>query len=343
MLEIIIRSLTNILESLFSEIPNDLLSETWCQKLSHLAENFPSDISQGIIFESLLNSSEAKTDLTFRIEKNKLYELSQKSTYAPYNDLFLHPDWLSLRKLFKYLSEDNLANQFTDFIWLEFDISENMPEIPRPLTYVYITDDFYQDQKLNFGWVDPLLSILTEESISEQTRENIHFCYEQLFSNMKLDYFGYMPNRQKDLFRLCVSGLNPEEACEYLSRLGMEYLLNDFESMLKDFPAYFDCFRLHLDVGKSILPKVGLEHYFCKRFDDQEKWLPALDYLENHYPVVKSKTQSLRHFWKKYRTILIQEFFNYTTFRFVHHVKLVYEKDKDPLIKGYFGYANLPN
>ncbi|MDH5682486.1 MAG: hypothetical protein OEZ36_12925, partial [Spirochaetota bacterium] len=61
------------------------------------------------------------------------------------------------------------------------------------------------------------------------------------------------------------------------------------------------------------------------------------------YPVVKSKTQSLRHFWKKYRTILIQEFFNYTTFRFVHHVKLVYEKDKDPLIKGYFGYANLPN
>ncbi|MDH5682338.1 MAG: hypothetical protein OEZ36_12160 [Spirochaetota bacterium] len=341
-LETIIRSFENILESLCGSIPKALISESWYQKMAFLARQFPSDISQAVIFESLLSSSEPKTDWTFVIDQKKLPELIQNTAYPPYDNLFNYPHWQSLRKLFQHLSGDKLASKYTDYTWLEFDIFQDMPGIPQPLIYVHITEGFYQEQNQSLAWVDPLLSVLADDNVSEDIRENIHFCFDQLFNDLQLDYIGYMPNRQKDLFRLCVSGLTVEEAYEYLWRLDLGGLVNELKAMIKDFPDYFDCFRLHVDVGKTFAPKVGLEHYFCDRFNDQEKWLPALDYLDEHFPVDKGKTKSLRYFWKKYRTFLIQEYFNYTTFRYVHHVKLVYEQDKEPLIKGYFGYTHLP-
>ncbi|MCP4137722.1 MAG: hypothetical protein GY754_42555 [bacterium] len=339
------RTLENVIRDLSGYVPEQVLSKAWLESIYDISKNFVPDIGPRYIFESKLNVPEPVTDFAFTVERNMRDRILHGSGNPPegFRQLFEIPVWNAIRQFFtEWAIKNSEADRYVDYTWFEFDITKNMPSIPEPLFFVHFTDEMYLEKKPNYNRIFKLLSILSGNTMKQEIFDTIEFCFAKLFNTVKINYFGYMPTRNKNLVRLCLIDLSEQEMYEYLGAIGLGQAAEVLKETVEELTGKFDSVRLHLDIGEGIEPKIGIELHFDKPFTNQDKWTPIFEYLVENNLALKDKCDSFINWKRVSREKHIPEFDNYYTYRYLYYLKAVYRPEEPLEVKAYFGFFNMP-
>lgn len=102
--------------------------------------------------------------------------------------------------------------------------------------------------------------------------------------------------RKSDLARICIRNISPEATLEYLTALNWQGSIDGLKQTLEQLSTYADRIDLDIDVGESILPKIGLECYLEKQPKFNPKWQLFLDYLVEAGFCTEQKRASLLNY-----------------------------------------------
>ena len=135
-------NLAEVLNTLSHYIPQDLISNRWIEKLIHITNDLPGQISDSFGFESILNNSLASVDFALSIAKTDIGLITGSHPHISLpKEYFKVPYW---KRLINFLSQVEAKNtelfQSVNNIWLEYDLEKEINEIPVVFRWKYGLD-----------------------------------------------------------------------------------------------------------------------------------------------------------------------------------------------------------
>ncbi|OHD10415.1 MAG: hypothetical protein A2Y34_01155 [Spirochaetes bacterium GWC1_27_15] len=330
------RNLATITETLFNYVPKDLIAPINQEKIQKILRLFPSKISDFIIFESRLAFEEAITDVALQVNsKNKeLYEQIS--------------NWDKVNALFDKWNNNSVINKYMENIWLEFDIHEGLnefliPSIIFPEFYdnLLINDLFYKEYDI---FINSILKILERKLLTEKQMINFDNCFTNLDKNIKLYTIGIPVIRESKSIRVCFFTKNEDTIYDYLKRIGLKKRISDIKRVLNKLEKFCDHFILHLDIEDSIMDKICVEFSFFNLtniYSLKEKWQSLLEFFVENKMCITEKKDALLNWLGESREIFNPEINDSIMKRFILEVKVVFETNKQPIVKGYFGIKKI--
>lgn len=343
------RSLKDILKHLLVYIPDDLLSQKWYNPILYIADKFLPGITSKIGFETVLTSSEPKTDLLIQIANSTQWKIFTELLYENRNNtLFKASTWKALQNFTQvYTSNNRQLASLLDSMWLEFDVHSYEDKPVIPFIYFHFADSVSKKGDTNdYGTVFDTLSLFNKKTYSLKVWKNIEHCLSLLFNEMVLNYYGIMPSRNPEVVRICIKGVIKNELFQFLVNIFSMDDLEEFRQLISPFVNSFNKFWLHLNISEIINPIIGIELYPDEEDIDimvyQEIWKKKFEAINSNKNIVRKKLEGLLGFIGTSREIFIPEISSAVTFRYFNHFKIVY-KPSDPItIKGYFGFKFIP-
>jgi hypothetical protein len=125
------------------------------------------------------------------------------------------------------------------------------------------------------------LALLWGEPLAPAVRERVVACLEALPPGARVSAVGAMFSRRFDGVRLCFHGLGRDTLPDYLSRIGWPGERAEVEALLAGVADRVERLVLCLDVGASVLPKVGVECHQAESLQepDATRWSLLLERL----------------------------------------------------------------
>jgi len=158
-------------------------------------------------------------------------------------------------------------------VWLEFDLDRPVAGLPIPSVCTRLPRGSDQD------WiVESLLPALYGERLSAARTGLVRRCHGEIPEEGILLYVFGLLSRPENPVRMEIYGLDPAGALAYLNRVAPQSV----PSLAEIAPLFEGIERPHLsfDIGREILPRVGLEGSFARQ--REPRWTELLARLVTH-------------------------------------------------------------
>jgi hypothetical protein len=266
-------------------IHHQLISPDSLAHIATIAKIFPANVTSFLIFECRLGESQPRADFLLSVaasEGGREILAGRNSAIDLPETLLTNPVWNRIRIFCtNWADPASTLYEQTHSIWLEFDVVEPPTQIPVPSIFFgpkYIELDNSSPTKLGmaanpYQWVvETALRILFGKPISSSFKRKLFDCFDLLPAGACIFHIGAMLARQVDTVRVCITDIPADKLLDYLSRLGWTGSISKLEAFVSELSSWVDRVDLDLDVGDTILPKIGLECYFNRQPQFEPKW-----------------------------------------------------------------------
>lgn len=354
------QTLDNYFELLQPYINPTLISPEYVSAIRRLAGKFPTFVANVFGFESRLSSTEQRTDFALNMTSKGCELFAQNRFYKSLSEISCQETkWNQISDFFQEWGKTN-ESPFADAncVWLEFDVDRLSPEqlVPGVILFGYWLE--HNESKMvvhrPLEWLTgTALPILRGAPLPDYLVRNFLHCIDLA---MPATYFqvGTMLSRKIDVLRLCIFNITGDEIINYLSRIGRKDSIKEIEQAISDFSGLVDSLCLHVDVGKTIYPRIGLEllynnlHPWKRQPQKETRWFQLFDKLVARGLCTPQKREALL-IWPGYEPIgqssqeqQINSMSNGLLLRGLQHIKLVFSPNQLPEAKAYFGAAFNP-
>jgi len=333
-----------------SRIPKELISSQCFEEIKNLSGNFSGNLTSFFGFECRLGESEARADWAFAVsgmgkDRHVLAGLLQNGDLP--RQFLQQPEWRHVNDFAaEWANLNSILYKRIKCVWLEFDISTSMPEIPIPCVFfgpAKPPEGISPDDTSQYGWLTKnALPLLKGRSLSKMVERKLLNCIRHIPKNASLFQVGIVLSRSKNGVRLYINRLYPQQIISYLKTIGWSDETGEFESLIEEISDKADRFVLSFDVCKdSIGPRIGIECSFTSNLYQQEtRWNTLLNYLVEKglclpekrdallsYPGMENEENFSGGIMKPLISVStnIDNFASSTIVRYINHIKIVYK------------------
>lgn len=241
-----------------------------------------------------------------------------------------------------------LARQIHN-LWLEFDVAAQVPDVTTPNCFFGLCLRAGEAG----GWINgTALPLLRGEPLPALVEQKLLTAFEVLPEGAYVFQIGLMLARPVEAVRLCIRDIAPAQIPAYLSRLGWPGEVDHLAELITMLSQRVDRIDLDLDVGATILPKIGLECYFNHQAQPkfEPRWQAFLDLLVDQGLCQPAKREGLLAYpgyireranaalWPPHlrpTSSFLGERYEGIFFKGLHHIKIVYQPEKPLEAKAY--------
>ncbi len=372
MISVLENSLTDYLKLVKPYISPQLISpENW-YNINRLSQIFPRAITSFFGFECHLGVKEAHGDFLICADAaeagRKILAGDNYSITLP-SFLMEHSVWSNIRD-FSSNWDTHTSPMYEKVrnVWLEFDMDRSGASIPIPSCFfgpepIYSNPDQPPQNSLVKGedshphqWVSKTaLKLLLGKELPYKVERQLFNCFDLLPTETYVFQIGVMLARKSDLVRICIRNISPEQILDYLTKINWSGCVSKLKAILTKLSSLVERIDLDIDVGESILPKIGLECYLSKQPKYEPRWQLFLDYLVETGLCIPEKRDTLLAYPGYIRERSNRELLPSTLlklskflgseyervfFRGLHHIKVVYQPEKPLEAKAYLSVSH---
>lgn len=351
-------SLADYLTAIQSNIPNALVSAENLSYIHNLLKLLPAELSSLFGFECRLAKNENTVDFLLCTRHSQVGAQILNGTHPQIKlpeKLLTNSVWQRIHTFADHWTQANsLLGEKVDNICLEFDIDQEIPDIPVPSFFIGTKNTLQETSQPNqyYQWVDEsVLALMLEKQLAADVKSKLLECVTNVPNGGRIFHIGLMLARTSNSVRLCLTGLSGTEILVYLYSIGWQDLSGNFAKIMDKISNFVDRLALDIDVSQTVNCKIGLECYFdaLTLTGENYKMNQFLDWLVENGLCTPDKSDALKK-WRGYNTKNSQEFwpqhllatsellkrnFASTIIRDVNHIKLVYSPSSPLQAKGY--------
>ena len=334
-----------------------LVSSDNFKEIISMAKHFPGNLTSFLGFECRLGVSNARTDWAFAISSvgrdRHVFVNLLNDGYIP--DQFLQQSaWRHLIDFANAWVDPNSVLRYTiKCFWLEFDMPEQLPEVPIPSIF-FGPEKIPKAKKVNdfsnYEWLlTAALPILKGHRLKKIVENKIKKCIQNLPENASLFQVGTLLSRSSDDVRLYINHCNPKQILSYLTTIGWKDKTGEFTKLINELENKVERFVLSFDItDKGIGPRIGIELSFTSNeFFNETQWNQLLDYLVEKGWCLPEKRDALLSYQSaenfsggimKPLTSASQhldDLIHSKIVRYINHIKIVYQPGKEIEAKAY--------
>lgn len=261
-------SMADYLKIVIPHLHPDLVAPTALSQIQPLAKILPSSSLAG--FECRLGPDRSGVDFQIR--------LPCLDSILPESFLTV-PAWQFLQDFYQnWASPSSSLHQEIENVGLEFDVNEQLPQVPIPCIFLKFDREIVIDAERLMK-----MAKLLKPSISPLLESNLQFCVDSLPAGATISHLGTMLSRSVNAVRVNVKGISPDRLSDYLRQIGWSDPTNTFSTLTSNLSQFVDSILLSFDVSDTVLPRIGLECFLnnqpYEEPQDRPRWQLFLDYL----------------------------------------------------------------
>ncbi len=201
-----------------------MISDNNLVKIKKLSDKLSDEITSFLIFESRLNSYEAKSDFCFAVSSNNgereiLYDSIKNKRLPP---TFLEKtEWKQLGNFTeKWVNPKSMLYDSIIGLWFEFDTASNISDNPAPSIFIqpktdhFITGEITAQHKL---LTKTALPLLLGKPLSSEVEKKVTECIKKLPLEASLFQVGTMLSRKNPEIRIVIKRMKAEEIIPLLT------------------------------------------------------------------------------------------------------------------------------
>jgi len=252
-------SLSDYIKVIENTVNKNLISPVYLSIIKNITDIFPPQITSMFGFECRLDNNKAEADFAFSIQPDmaemlRIIDFEEK--FWPENII-----WSRVSNLVNSLDEPEFKD-IISILWLEFDMKENVKEIPLP--GVFISFEKYlrknrvklsKEDKIKkcFSVSEKVLSSLRGKAFFEKIKPAFIKLLRLLPERAMLFQAGTMLSRPGEFIRICITNITPEEIIHILKEMDWPGSMEELYEILKKLLTFGDILVLALDLGETVL------------------------------------------------------------------------------------------
>jgi hypothetical protein len=238
------------------QVAQTLVSSENLECIRGVASHFPIKVASYFGFETKLSSDQPSSDFAFNLSNDGLAWMSR--TDSP---------WPHIRQFCTLWGESGQpAYSDGSAVWLEFDVSDGPRERLEPSLFFALRDSQSSIQSV-WGkssrapeWIcQTLIPTAWGYPLSPSLERNLLHTVEVCPERVNFLQIGLMLSRNIQALRLCIFGITPQEVFPFLHRAGWCGEASRLAQVLERYSSLADSLCLHLNIGESIFPTLGVE------------------------------------------------------------------------------------
>ena len=342
-------SIADTIDQIAPRLPSALVSSTALAAVRRVAASLPATLTQWIDLECRLQSGSPQVDLSIRVDAVQARALARvarrpaRAAHAPDGSRTSAAAWQRVAAMAAAWDAATAAGD-VEGLWLEFDLREDAAPLPR----MFI--DFARNRWTPHESAARVRAVLAPHVSGAWMRDAIARCVDRLPSDVELRYVGLPADDEIRVIRLCLLARDERHALECLTAVRWP---GDIEPVRR----LCDRWRrsrgadhtngaiLHLDVTPSAAPadRIGLECPFRRRPQVKGVLTDAafLDELVACGACSAAKRDALMRWAGCELASLPHALSPRLLLRRISHVKVVFDRDRDPEAKAYLCAAHL--
>jgi hypothetical protein len=331
-------------------VPLQLVSARRLSRITEIAATLPPSSNFG--FECELGSRAAEADFLVAVipsDGSRSAWAGARALAAEPDVTRSHPTWKRIRGFFDGWSRSAAGFEPVYDTWLEFDLDDQGSGVPTPSFFFgfdHLRSENYPAE------ARALLDLILERSLPRGASDRLRACWDALPQKAHIFQVGVMLARPTNAVRLCVQRLAPDQIIPYLARVGWPGSAGELRRLIDEIAGFVDGIGLDIDVGETVLPKIGLECSINDGAAGRAKLRALLEHLTTRGHCVPEKGAALlqwlgyctersdRERWpahllkaSKDRGDDVMSAFGRT----LSHVKVTYQDDARSVAKAYLG------
>ncbi len=271
-------SMHDYLKIVASHLHSNLVSPEALSYIKPLAQILPASSLAG--FECRLGANQSGVDFQVRLpclDKN----LPESFLTAP--------AWKFLQDFYEnWASPNSSLNKEIENVGLEFDVNEQLPQVPIPCIFL----QFNEETVIDAEGLTRMVRLLNHQ-VSPLLESNLRLCADSLPVGATISHLGAMLSRSAKAVRVNVKRISSEQLSDYLMQVGWSDPTNTFSTLTSTLSEFADSILLSFDVGDTILPRIGLECFLNNQPYYEPRWQLLLDYLIEEKLCTLAKKDSL--------------------------------------------------
>ncbi len=338
----------------------ELMSKKNFNDIVTIARHFPGNLTSFLGFECRLGNSTSRSDWAFAVsgmgKDRDVLKNFFTTHYLPHKYLS-SAEWQNISAFSKaWADKDSLISNKVQCFWLEFDMPDNIPEIPVPSVFfgpVRLPRGIASNEIEHYEWlVESALPLLKGRELSGKMKHQIRNCIMHIPQNASLFQIGTMLSRESKSVRLHISKLDPMQIIPYLEAIGWKDEENELTILISELADKADRYVISYDVTEDgIGPRIGIELSFTQDIVEQsENWDSLFSFFVKKGWCLPEKYEAL----VKYPGSNDEELFSGAIMkpvisaagdldilrssriiRYISHVKLIYQYGEDIEAKAY--------
>lgn len=327
-----------------------IVSDSCWERVERAAALLSADLSGFFGLERRLHQPEGEVDLAFHVtrrtggEKTLLKDIDAGG-YAETSRA-----WCRVRDFAAlWNAEGSALSCGADNVWLEFDTAgeEARPSIQEPNIFFGLREEYCG--KHGYRWViDEALPAVTGSPLRRPASDRVERAFENLPPGARICQIGSMLARQDPSVRLCLRGMTAGKVVPYLNALGWKDDDTRLESLIDDFAPLTAWIDYDIDLVErngtfELGSKIGIEGRVLMGKEYPERWKAALEKAEDlglcredlraallACDCLVLMTEETSGNWPGHLRACdayLSPSYNASLATFLHHLKLVYDKD----------------
>ncbi len=279
------------------KVGQTLVSNENLEHIRHVACHLPTKIAHYFGFETKLSSDQVRSDFAFNLSNDGLDWMSRSDS-----------PWPRIRQFCTLWGESG-EPPYSDgtAVWLEFDVSGGLREELEPSLFFALRDPQpyirpVSDQRnRSLAWIcHSLIPTAWGRLVSPSLEQNLSHALELCPEGVDFLQIGLMLSRNIQALRLCLFKIMPQEVVPFLHSVGWRGKESRLAPVLERYSPFVDSFCLHLDIGESIFPTLGVETLYDGKKDPwdhqpprETRWKLLFDRLVDDGLCLPSKRDAL--------------------------------------------------
>jgi len=251
--------------------PPTLVESENFEQIRRVASSLPTRVAAYLGFETKLFSDQAHADFAFNLSNDGLDWIAR--TDSPWPRV----------KQFCTLWGESGEPPYSDgnAVWLEFDVSNGLREDLEPSLFFALRDpqscirSAPVKSNRSLAWIcHTLIPTTWGRLISPELQQNLLRTLAVCPAEVGFLQIGLMLSRDIQALRLCLFKIPPPEVFPFLHNIGWRGNVEKLALVLECYLPFFDALCLHLDIGDSIFPTLGVELFYDGAKDPQDHQPP---------------------------------------------------------------------
>jgi hypothetical protein len=279
------------------KVAQTLVSSENLEHIRRVISHLPTRVAYYFGFETKLFSDQLRSDFAFNLSNDGLDWMSRSDC-----------PWPRIRQFCTLWGESG-EPPYSDgtAIWLEFDVSGGRREEAEPSLFFALQDPWSYIRPVSdksnrsLAWIcHSLIPTAWGRLVPSSLEQNLLHTLEVCPDGIDFLQIGLMLSRNTQALRLCLFKIMPQEVGAFLGRAGWRGEENQLAQVLERYAPFVDSFCLHLDIGESIFPTLGVETLYDGKKDPwdhqpprETRWQLLFDRLVDDGLCLPSKKDAL--------------------------------------------------
>ena len=265
-----------------------------------------------------------------------------------------HPDWRTIQRLCATIaSPSEWLHERVRHLILEFDLDQPPAAVPNPGLFL----ELIQGEPLGTDELLALINAVGDHRYrSTALRDNLDRCLAAMPAGAGVAHLGMMLSRPGKAVRLVLQGMEVARIPDYLGAIGWHDPTQEFARLIAELSDHADpVAMLDLDVGETVMPRIGVEFYQRRQAESQPHWRAFFARLLQLELGNEEKSAALLA-WPGYTQersgkdvwsenlhlgdVLFRGMAKSIFWRNLNHIKLSYQPGQAPEAKAYLGFGH---